>query len=63
MSNQEAYLIMGISDASDAMDIVGVEAYQGRWKQENYLDFLQSKHWAGDTIPSIELRTIRDRGD
>ncbi|ECB9830363.1 ATP-binding protein [Listeria monocytogenes] len=59
MSNQEAYLIMGISDA---MDIVGIEAYQGRWKQENYLDFLQSKRWAGDTIPSIELRNIRIGG-
>lgn len=57
LSNQEAYLIMGISD--NPVEIVGVEKYLGRWTQESYLDFIQSKHWAGDNIPSIELRTIK----
>lgn len=56
LSNHEAYLIMGISD--NPVEIVGVEKYLNRWTQENYLDFIQSKKWAGDYIPSLELRTI-----
>ena len=56
LSNHEAYLIMGISDKP--VEIVGVEKYLNRWTQENYLDFIHSKKWAGDYIPSLELRTI-----
>ena len=58
LSNHEAYLIMGVSD--NPVSIVGVEKYEKRWTQENYLDFIQSKKWAGDYVPSIELRTIDD---
>lgn len=56
LSNNEAYLIMGISDKP--VEITGVEKYLGRWTQENYLDFIQSKKWAGDYIPALELRII-----
>lgn len=56
LSNHEAYLIMGISD--NPVEIIGVEKYLGRWTQENYLDFIHSKKWAGDYIPALELRTI-----
>ncbi|MGO3374193.1 ATP-binding protein [Brochothrix thermosphacta] len=60
LSNNEAYLIMGISDKP--VEIIGVEKYLGRWTQENYLDFIQSKKWAGDYIPALELRTITNYG-
>ncbi|EGF3616796.1 ATP-binding protein [Listeria monocytogenes] len=56
LSNHEAYLIMGISD--NPVEIKGVEKYLGRWTQENYLDFINSKKWAGDYIPALDLRTI-----
>lgn len=58
LSNHEAYLIMGISD--NPVEIKGIEKYSSRWKQENYLDFIQSKKWAGDYVPSLELRTIKN---
>lgn len=38
LSNHEAYLIIGISD--DPVEIKGIKKYSGRWKQENYLDFI-----------------------
>lgn len=60
LSNHEAYIIMGIAD--NPVKITGIENYNNRWTQENYLDFIQSKEWAGDYIPSIELRTITTNG-
>lgn len=59
LSNLESYLIMGISD--NPVKIVGVEKYKNRWTQENYLDFIHSKQWAGDYIPSLELRTVTNK--
>lgn len=56
LSNRDAYLIMGISDKP--VKITGVEKFSNRWSQEKYLDFIHSKEWAGDYIPTVELRTI-----
>lgn len=56
MSNHDAYIIMGISD--HPVEITGVKQFTKKWTQESYQDFLQNLSWAGDCVPSVELRSI-----
>lgn len=60
MSNHDAYIIMGISD--HPVEITGVKQFAKKWTQESYQDFLQNLSWAGDCVPSVELRCI-DNGN
>lgn len=57
VKNQDAYIIIGVSDKAV---IKGVSQFTEaeRWKQENYQDFVRSKKWAGDYKPDVEFRTI-----
>lgn len=56
LSNKTAYIIMGVSDKP--VQVTGISKFDNRWTQEMYQDFLSNKSWAGDSIPSVELRTI-----
>lgn len=58
LSNQDAYIIMGIQDKP--IKITGVKQFSNKWTQEKYQDFLQNLTWAGDMIPTVEFRTIND---
>ena len=58
MSNHDAYIIMGISD--HPVEITGVKQFAKKWTQESYQDFLQNLSWAGDCVPTVELRSISD---
>ena len=58
MSNHDAYIIMGISDKP--VEITGVKQFTKKWTQESYQDFLQKLSWAGDCVPSVELRSINN---
>ncbi len=58
MSNHDAYIIMGISD--HPVEITGVKQFTKKWTQESYQDFLQNLSWAGDCVPSVELRSINN---
>lgn len=58
MSNHDAYIIMGISD--HPVEITGVKQFAKKWTQESYQDFLQKLSWAGDCVPSVELRSINN---
>ncbi|WP_336315060.1 ATP-binding protein [Streptococcus oralis] len=58
MSNHDAYIIMGISDKP--VEITGVKQFTKKWTQESYQDFLQNLSWAGDCVPSVELRSIHN---
>lgn len=58
MSNHDAYIIMGISDKP--VEITGVKQFTKKWTQESYQDFLQNLSWAGDCVPSVELRSIKN---
>lgn len=58
MSNHDAYIIMGISD--HPVEITGVKQFTKKWTQESYQDFLQKLSWAGDCVPSVELRSINN---
>ena len=58
MSNHDAYIIMGISDKP--VEITGVKQFTKKWTQESYQDFLQNLSWAGDCVPSVELRSINN---
>lgn len=58
LSNRDAYIIMGIQDKP--VKITGVKQFSNKWTQENYQDFLQNLTWAGDMIPTVEFRTIKN---
>ena len=58
MSNHDAYIIMGISD--HPVEITGVKQFTKKWTQESYQDFLQNLSWAGNCVPSVELRSINN---
>jgi len=57
VSKSNKYIIYGISDPSSGCEIKGF-SYSPRRTQTNIIDFLRSKHFAGDNRPEIELKTI-----
>lgn len=55
----ERYLIFGVSDPKDGAKIKGlIKDGIGRKTQVQYIDFIRSKSFAGDTRPEIELHTV-----
>lgn len=58
LSNRDAYIVMGIQDKP--VKITGVKQFSNKWTQESYQDFLHNLSWAGDCVPSVELRSIND---
>lgn len=55
-ADRDAYLIFGIQDKT--FNIIGVEDDPNRRNQQNIVDFLSSKSFAGQTRPRVEVRTI-----
>lgn len=56
-ADHNRYLIFGVSDPGDGCEIVGLEG-TARKNQSDIIDFLRSKHFAGDNRPEVELRTL-----
>jgi predicted HTH transcriptional regulator len=56
------YLIIGISDPSEGTKVIGLtEGQMNRKSQDQYIDFLRSKSFAGDCRPEIELHILTIR--
>lgn len=55
-ANRDAYLIFGVEDST--YSILGVEKDSNRRNQQNIVDFLSSKSFAGQVRPRVEVRTI-----
>lgn len=56
-ANRDAYLILGIRDKT--FEIMGIENDSHRKNQQNIVDFLSQKAFAGQVRPRVEVRTIR----
>ena len=52
----DRFLILGISDPPEC-EIKGVAGDRNRKTQAGFIDFIRSKHFAGDIRPEVELRT------
>ena len=50
--NRDAYLIFGVADD---YEVVGIRE---KLKSNDILDFLKSKHFAGDHMPNIEVKNL-----
>lgn len=59
-ADRDAYLILGVRDKT--FEIIGVEDDPYRKNQQNIVDFLSSKVFAGQVRPRIEVRTVRLEG-
>ena len=56
-ADRDSYLILGIRDKT--FEIMGVENDPNRKNQQNIVDFLSAKNFAGQVRPRVEVRTIR----
>jgi hypothetical protein len=52
------YIIYGVSDPSKGCQITGVGDDPNRRNQNNLIDFIRFKDFAGDIKPEIELKTL-----
>ena len=55
-ANRGAYLILGVEDIT--YGVIGVVKDSNRKNQQNIVDFLSSKSFAGQVRPRVEVRTI-----
>jgi len=55
-ANRDAYLIIGVRDKT--FEITGVENDLYRKNQQNIVDFLSAKNFAGQVRPRIEVHTV-----
>lgn len=57
--NRDAYIIIGVTDSKsqNGVQIVGVPA-DNRKNQQNLIDFLKDKSFAGDVRPTVYVETI-----
>lgn len=55
-ADRDAYLIFGVRDKT--FDIIGVENDSHRKNQQNIVDFLSTKNFAGQVRPRVEVRTV-----
>jgi len=55
----DRYLIIGVSDPKEGTEVKDlIKNGTGRKTQVQYIDFIRSKSFAGDTRPEIELHTL-----
>lgn len=59
-ADRDTYLILGVRDKT--FEIMGVENDPQRRNQQNIVDFLSQKEFAGQIRPRVEVRTIRLEG-
>ena len=55
-ANRDSYLIFGVRDKT--FDVMGVENDLHRKNQQNIVDFLRTKNFAGQVRPRVEVRTV-----
>lgn len=55
-ADRDSYLIFGVRDKT--FEIVGVENDPHRRNQQNIVDFLSTKSFAGQVRPRVEVRTV-----
>lgn len=55
-ANRDSYLVLGVRDKT--FDIIGVESDPHRKNQQNIVDFLSTKNFAGQVRPRVEVRTV-----
>lgn len=55
-ADRDGYIIFGITDSS--FEIVGVNGDENRKNQQQIIDFLKDKKFAGGIRPTIELKTL-----
>ncbi|CEP80540.1 ATP-binding protein [Paraclostridium sordellii] len=55
-ADREGYIIFGVTDAD--FEIVGVKDDENRKNQQQMIDFLKDKKFAGGIRPTIELKTL-----
>ena len=55
-ADRDAYLIFGVRDKT--FDIIGIENDSHRKNQQNIVDFLSTKNFAGQVRPRVEVRTV-----
>lgn len=56
-ADRDAYLILGVRDKT--FEIIGVEDDPHRKNQQNIVDFLSAKNFAGQARPRVEVCTVR----
>ena len=56
-ADRDSYLVLGVRDKT--LEIIGVENDPHRKNQQNIIDFLRQKDFAGQLRPRVEIRTIR----
>lgn len=54
--DRDSYLILGIRDKT--FEVIGVENDSHRKNQQNIVDFLRTKNFAGQVRPRVEVRTV-----
>lgn len=59
-ADRDAYLILGVRNKT--FEIIGVDDDPYRKNQQNIVDFLNSKAFAGQVRPRVEVRTVRLEG-
>ncbi len=60
LTNQNRYLIIGVSDPKDGCEVIGLTKGQSNRKsQTELIDFLRSKIFAASIRPELELKTIQ----
>ena len=57
LENRDAYIIIGVSETDDRLEITGVPE-GNRKNQQNLIDFLKDKKFAGGIRPSVYIKTI-----
>ncbi len=58
LANRDAYIILGVADKSeDGVEVVGVSD-RNRKNQQNLIDFLKDKSFAGGIRPTVYVRTV-----
>lgn len=57
LNSRDCYIILGVDDSSG--EVIGVEDSLPRRNQQNIIDFLREKKFAGDYRPKIEMHTFR----
>lgn len=61
VTKSNKYLIFGVTDPNEGCEIKGVGS-NNRRTQNDIIDFLRSKHFAGDIRPEVELQHLSVRG-
>lgn len=57
LENRDAYIIIGVSETDNGLEVTGVPD-ENRKNQQNLIDFLKNKKFAGGIRPTVYVSTI-----